>query len=173
MIFTDFRQDDGGREAAGYRGGGGKRRDCVVRAIAIATERDYQEIYDMVIEYAKAERPRGRTKRSHPSTVGVHTRTTRKIMADLGWVWVPTMQVGSGCQVHLRADQLPPGRLVVTVSKHVTAVVDGVIHDLDPDVDRNGTRCVYGYWHAPDNYWPAFLASCEAAPPKPPHWLFG
>jgi hypothetical protein len=82
-------------------------------------------------------------------------------MADLGWRWVPTMEVGSGCQVHLRADQLPPGRLVVSVSKHLVAVIDGVVHDTDPEVDRDGTRCVYGYWHEPDNLWPIFLASCQ------------
>lgn len=156
MILTDFKYDDGGREAAGYTTGGYKRRDCVVRAIAIATERDYQEIYDMVIEYAKAERPRGKKKRSTPYN-GVQTRTIRRLMGDLGWRWIPTMNIGSGCKVHLRADELPPGRLVVSVSKHVVAVIDGVIHDLDPDVDRDGTRCVYGYWHHPENPWPKFM----------------
>lgn len=44
-------------------------------------------------------------------------------------------------------NELPPGRLVVSVSKHLTAVVDGVIHDrYDPS--RDGTRCVYGYWRS-------------------------
>lgn len=169
MIFTDFQYDDGGRGAAGYKG---EPRDCAVRAIAIATGRDYQEIADMVIEYAKTERPRSRTsgaarrKRSHPRT-GVQRPTIRKIMADLGWRWVPTMEVGSGCQVHLRADQLPPGRLVVSLSKHLVAVIDGVVHDTDPSVDRDGTRCVYGYWHEPDNLWPVFLASCQERKPEP------
>ena len=59
------------------------------------------------------------------------------------------MQIGSGCTVHLRADELPPGRLVVSVSKHLTAVIDGVIHDTH-DCSRRGTRCVYGYWQPPD-----------------------
>jgi hypothetical protein len=55
------------------------------------------------------------------------------------------MQIGSGCTVHLSADELPSGRLVVSVSKHLTAVIDGVIHDTH-DPSRRGTRCVYGYW---------------------------
>ena len=55
------------------------------------------------------------------------------------------MFVGSGCQVHLREDELPSGRLIVSLSKHSCAVIDGVIHDLD-DPSRDGTRCVYGYW---------------------------
>jgi hypothetical protein len=55
------------------------------------------------------------------------------------------MQIGHGCRVHLRADELPTGRLIVVVSRHLTAVLDGVIHDtFDPS--RQGTRCVYGYY---------------------------
>ncbi len=37
------------------------------------------------------------------------------------------------------------GRLIVSVSKHMTAVIDGVIHDTH-NPSRDGTRCVYGYW---------------------------
>lgn len=62
-----------------------------------------------------------------------------------GWVWTPTMFIGSGCKVHLRGDELPAGRLIVSVSKHLVAVIDGVIHDTY-DCSRNGTRCVYGYY---------------------------
>lgn len=58
------------------------------------------------------------------------------------------MQIGQGCEVHLRADELPPGRLIVSVSKHVTAVINGVIHDTH-DPSRDGTRCVCGYFSAP------------------------
>ena len=55
------------------------------------------------------------------------------------------MAIGQGCKVHLRADELPTGRLIVAVSKHITAVIDGVIHDTH-DCSRSGTRCVYGYF---------------------------
>jgi hypothetical protein len=55
------------------------------------------------------------------------------------------MFIGQGCKVHLRADELPKGRLVVALSKHIVAVIDGVIHDTD-DPSRGGTRCVYGYF---------------------------
>ena len=37
------------------------------------------------------------------------------------------------------------GRLVVSLSRHWTAVIDGVIFDTH-DPSRRGTRCVYGYW---------------------------
>jgi hypothetical protein len=55
------------------------------------------------------------------------------------------MQIGSGCKVHFRSAELPPGRLIVKVSRHLVAVIDGVIHDTS-DCSRRGTRCVYGYW---------------------------
>ena len=50
-------------------------------------------------------------------------------MEHLGWEWVPTMMIGQGCKVHLRSDELPRGRLVVQVTHHFVAVIDGVIHD--------------------------------------------
>jgi hypothetical protein len=55
------------------------------------------------------------------------------------------MFIGQGCKVHLREGELPMGRLVVNLSKHFTAVIDGVVYDTH-DPTRDGTRCVYGYW---------------------------
>lgn len=134
--------DDGGRAAAGYKG---FTEDCACRAIAVATALPYQEAYDLIIEAAKRERmTKRKTSRSHPRT-GVHKATMRRIMDELGWVWTPTMQVGQGCAVHLRPDELPAGRLIVAVTKHYTVVIDGVIRDTH-DPSRGGTRCVYGHW---------------------------
>lgn len=134
--------DDGGRKAAGYQGTAG---DCVVRAIAIATGMPYQSVYDGINATAVGER-RGKRKRGVSSARnGVYKGTIRKYLAALGWKWTPTMGIGTGCKVHLKADELPAGRLVVSLSKHLTAVIDGVIHDTH-DPQRDGTRCVYGYW---------------------------
>lgn len=55
------------------------------------------------------------------------------------------MAIGQGTTVHLRADELPSGRLVARVSRHVVAVIDGVAYDSH-DPTRDGTRCVYGVW---------------------------
>ena len=136
--------DDGGRAQAGYKG---TTDDCVTRAIAIAAEIPYQEVYDRINELAKRER-RGKRKRGiSGARTGVYKPTQRRyIEEELGWEWVPTMQIGSGCHVHLREDELPSGRLIVKLSKHTTAVIDGVVHDTY-DPSRDGTRCVYGYWH--------------------------
>ena len=123
--------------------------DCVVRAIAIATDKPYQQIYDLVNSAAVHERTGKRKHGISNARTGVYKVSIKRIMKQLGWVWTPTMQIGSGCTVHLRADELPPGRLVVSVSKHLTAVIDAVIHDTH-DCSRRGTRCVYGYWQPPD-----------------------
>lgn len=142
-----FQYDDGGRAAAGFRGHTG---DCVTRAVAIATGRPYIEVYNDLAALGKQERrSKRRTGKSHPRT-GVHSPTVRRYMASLGWRWVPTMQIGQGCKVHLRTDELPKGSLVVSVSRHDTAVIDGVLHDTY-DCSRDGTRCVYGYYLSPES----------------------
>jgi hypothetical protein len=146
--------DDGGRHAAGFKGATG---DCVVRAIAIAGELRYAEVYDALHRAAladpwvrrKLERRYGARAPVHASPrAGVQRRVYDRYLFDHGWTWTPTMKVGQGCTVHLRADELPGGRLVVRVSRHMCAVIDGVIHDTH-DPSRAGTRCVYGYWSHP------------------------
>lgn len=139
-----FKYDDGGRANAGFKGSTG---DCVVRAIAIATGLPYLKVYDEINELAQRERPRKGRKRSNSRT-GVGRKTYHRYLIALGWQWVPTMKIGQGCKVHLREDELPKGRLVVRVSKHVLAVIDGVVHDTYED-SRDGTRCVYGYYFKP------------------------
>lgn len=138
---TGWVYNDGGRKAAGYRG---DTRDCVCRAIAIATGKPYGEVYAALNHWALSERPRNGRSRSSART-GVHRATIRCYMEALGWRWVPTMGIGTGCTVHLCAEELPAGRLVVSVSRHLVAVIDGVIHDTH-DPRRDGSRCVYGYF---------------------------
>ena len=139
-----YQYNDGGRQAAGFKG---KTGDCVARAVAIASGRPYAEVYARLAEGTGAQRAGKKGKRAASARSGINV--TRKwfkdLLAEWGFVWVPTMTVGSGCKVHLRADELPAGRLVVSVSQHYTTMIDGVIHDTwNPD--RGGDRCVYGYW---------------------------
>lgn len=132
--------DDGGRAASGFRGEAG---DCSTRAIAIATGRSYSEVYTVLGAMANERLPSGRKRYS--ARTGVPRKTIRAYLANIGWVWTPTMHIGSGCKVHLREEELPRGRLVVSVSRHLVAVIDGVIRDTH-DPTRAGVRCVYGYW---------------------------
>ena len=136
----DWIETDGGRKAAGFKG---KARDCFCRAVAIAMELDYRKVYDSINQQAKTEKV-GKGKKRSSARTNVYTFTARRFMRAYGWIWVPTMGIGTGSKVKL-AD-LPPGRLVVRLSRHFTAVVNNVIHD-DHDPSRGGTRCVYGYWH--------------------------
>ena len=135
--------DDGGRNAAGFSGHAG---DCVVRAVAIASRLDYRVVYDTLSQGARAQRvTKGKHKASARNGISVKRKWFRDYMASLGFVWIPTMGIGTGCTVHLAHAELPAGRLVVAVSKHYTAVIDGVVHDTY-DPSRDGNRCVYGYW---------------------------
>lgn len=137
--------DDGGRAQAGYQG---KADDCVCRAIAIVTGMPYQEVYDRLAD-GRGNQRRGKYggKKSRSAREGINTNRTwfKEYMSELGLKWTPTMQIGSGCKVRLKADELPKGRLIVSLSRHYCAVIDGVIHDTY-DPSRGGTRCVYGYW---------------------------
>lgn len=136
-----YQYSDGGRAEAGFKG---EADDCVCRAIAIAAELPYKTVYDALNKAAQRERPRvGRSRSSARN--GVRKATIRRYLTELGWTWTPTMGIGTGCRVHLLADELPQGRLIVSVSKHLCAVVDGVVHDTH-DPRRGGKRCVYGYW---------------------------
>ena len=128
-----FQYDDGGRSRY-FKGEAG---DCVIRSLAICTGRDYKTIYDELFEL---------TGKSPRDGVSIKKPEIKKwYFPKLGLEWTPTMKIGQGCKVHLRADELPPGRLICNCSKHLVAVIDGVIHDTY-DCSRDGTRCVYGYW---------------------------
>lgn len=165
----EWKFDDGGRSDAGFKG---KTGDCVTRAVAIASGRPYQEIYAALASGMGSQRKaKGKTARNGVSTT---RQWFKDYMRLIGFEWTPTMQIGSGCKVHLSEGELPDGRLVVAVSRHYTAVINGVIHDtynpqrepaefskfpgwegveLKPNQTRNingvhtiRRRCVYGYW---------------------------
>jgi hypothetical protein len=142
-----FVKNDGGRYAAGFQGATG---DCVARAVAIASGLPYRDIYVRLADGNAAQRKTAKTRattKRRSVRHGVYTQRKwfKDFMVELGFRWVPCMTIGSGCKVHLRASELPAGRLVVNLTKHSAAVIDGVLHDTY-DSSRGGTRCVYGYW---------------------------
>jgi len=174
-----FTFNDGGRSAAGYKGTTG---DCVCRAICIAAELPYQQVYDELAKGNLTQRASKRTpKKSKTAARGINVRRKwfQDYMKSLGFAWKPTMLIGRGCKVHLTDGELPMGRLVVSVSKHYTAVIDGVIQDTHNPSERGATiypngypahlipkgayktengngwtynpdRCVYGYYYKPE-----------------------
>lgn len=143
---------DGGRAAAGFRGDTG---DCVPRAIAIATGMDYRRVYDDMAANTKTWLATSRARRRYNRTGRLRSSSPRSgvfrdvyhpyITGVLGWRWTPTMSIGAGTTVHLAVGELPNGPLIAKVSRHLCAVIDGVVYDTY-DPTRDGTRCVYGYY---------------------------
>jgi hypothetical protein len=168
-----FVYNDGGRSKY-FKGTGG---DCVTRAICIASGMDYLEVYSQLAG-SNANQRKGKKEGSkagkRTALRGINTgrQWFKDFMRSIGFTWVPTMLIGQGCKVHLCAEELPQGRLIVAVSKHYTTMIDGIINDtFDPRRDihctrpNDGTlragewlhedgdvvcsiqrRCVYGYW---------------------------
>jgi len=142
-----YMYNHGGR-ATCYKGEAG---DCVTRSISIITGLPYQEVYDELFSRSKvfakgrSKAAKNLAKRGCSPRNGVLKKVYEAYLKELGYVWFPTMHIGKGCKVHLRDDELPKGRIIVRVSKHLTSVIDGVLHDTY-DCSRGGTRCVYGYF---------------------------
>lgn len=147
----EWAYDDGGREAAGFKGSAG---DCVTRAITIATGLPYREVYDELFQRQRdllahsrslrLAKAHGVRPKASPRE-GVLRKAYEPYLFDLGWIWLPTMRIGQGCTVHLCTGELPATPLIVALSRHVAAVRGGVVRDTH-DPTRDGTRCVYGYY---------------------------
>lgn len=90
--------DDGGRSAAGFKG---KAGDCCVRAFAIAAERSYREVYDMINELAGRERTGRRKRGKSDASSGVFKATAHKLAYALNCRvrWVSCMGIGTGATV--------------------------------------------------------------------------
>tara|TARA_R100000656_G_scaffold31964_1_gene27769 strand:- start:40 stop:432 length:393 start_codon:yes stop_codon:yes gene_type:complete len=127
MKEINFKYNNGGWKGA-------KRGDCVIRAISIATERPYDLVFNELMDLAKE-------KQNLPNDKKVY----KPYLEELGWTWVPTMGIGTGCKVHLKESELPKGRVICRLSKHLVAVIDGVMNDIY-NSSRDGNRCVYGYF---------------------------
>lgn len=139
--MTTWVFDDGGRERAGFATAN-DAGDCVVRAIAIAGAHDYRWVYDSLADLSAAMGGR-RSARD-----GIDPKVYREWLDEQGWHWVAAMSIGAHEVCHLRADELPGGRIITRLSKHLCAVIDGMIHDT-ADPSRGGTRLVYGWWEPP------------------------
>jgi hypothetical protein len=152
-------KDDGGRRRSGIARAGGRKDavgDCVVRAISIATGKPYSEVHAAITvrivrhrysgsvdnAWDKYARRRGGVRAFDPDH-GCNDKVFGPYIESLGWNHVTPKD-----RVHLRADELPRGRLIVSISRHLVAVIDHVIHDTH-DCGRAGRVRVQSYWTAP------------------------
>ena len=142
----------------GYtRGSGLNRGDCVPRAITIATELPYQIVFDELQRRQTEWRIKSNSKKAYNKKphrnkcyMGTYKEAYKPYLEELGWTWVPKMFIGQGFKTYLRKEDLPPGRLIVKVRKHLTAVVDGVVNDTW-DCSQGGNKGVYGYYYKEGN----------------------
>lgn len=115
--------NDGGREAAGRKG---QTRDCVVRALAIVTERPYLECYRALAEAnSKSRDPRSRGKRS--ASNGVSKDAYVKVYAEFG---LEKVKLPAGGRPTYTEAFETYGDCVVTTAGHVAALKDGALQDL-------------------------------------------
>lgn len=125
-----FKYNDGGRANAGYKG---KAGDCVVRAVTIATNSDYQQMYKKM---ASASKERGGSKSARN---GVHKDVYEPILKELGFVWQSAPKfVGRKARTY----DMPKGVVIARQAHHLVAVIDGVANDIWDCTNK----MVYGYW---------------------------
>ena len=129
--MLEYKNNDGGRSQYFKP----SANDCVTRAIAIATGKDYKEVYDELFSFL------GYTPRN-----GIRHKDVKRAVEHFGFHWTALMSIGDGCKAHLKEGEIPmQGTIIVRLSGHLACVKDGVLHDTH-DSSRGGTRCVYGYW---------------------------
>ena len=130
MDQSTYRYSDGGRGAAGFKG---RAQDCVARAIAIAAELDYAEVY---AELAKRNQlVTGKKSARQRLSKAVY----EPYLAQLGFLWCAAPKL-SGRKA--RTYDLPSGRLIARQAHHLVAVIDGVCFDTFD----SSAKMVYGYW---------------------------
>ena len=122
-----YQYNDGGREAAGFRG---KASDCVVRALAIMTGCDYRLAYDELAEANKQTESRMRKPRKNligrSANKGVYKKAHPKVFEEFGLRKV-TLKKGSR-PTYSEAYEIY-GDCIVSTTKHVCAIIDGKLND--------------------------------------------
>jgi hypothetical protein len=125
-----YQYNDGGRSQSGRKGNAG---DCVCRAIAIAMNRDYDEVYR---ELADANKAAGYKKSARN---GIMRKVYEAYLNQHGWVWHSAPKFDGRKARH---SDMPDGVVIVRMARHIACVIDGVVHDTW-DSRR---KMVYGYW---------------------------
>ena len=149
--------NDGGRADAGYRGHAG---DCCTRAVAIATDRTYEqarlELMDATDEWlstgrdSKKKRAIRASRRNRSVRGGVHTEVMELYLGRLGWTQHKVSQEHF-TQARM-PEQFAQGTVIVKTRKHFAAVVDGTLQDTwdsrtyDHPEWGQGERKVYRVW---------------------------
>jgi hypothetical protein len=131
-----FCYDDGGRQKYGVEHQTG---DCGVRAVAIATGRDYEVVRTGFQELLASRR--GQTAKKPESVKTGLKRTTVGKYLGSDWEYISHYRMSP--MPRFVASQVPTeGTVILVLRNHFCPVIDGEIHDL---FDPSGSRAiVYG-----------------------------
>ena len=116
--MMDFVKTDGGRKGAGYKTTKAYGNDCVVRSISIALNEDYRTVFVELMEL-------GLEMGGYPSMKPVW----EAYLENKGWTKNKCPRDARGKLIKLRDWKDYPSRAVVLNSGHLTAIVDGAVHD--------------------------------------------
>ena len=123
-MTLEFIKDDGGREAAGYRG---KAGDCVPRALTIVSGEPYRQCYnDLAEANSKVRRTRPRDQGKRSARNGVYKNAYDKVFKHYGFEKV---KLGRGTRPTISEAHAAYGDCIITTRKHVFAVVNGAVRD--------------------------------------------
>lgn len=134
----EFKYNDGGRSLY-FKAS--NVSDCAVRALAIASGRDYKEVYNELKKLNNGVSCRN----------GTPTSVSSKWLKQNDFITLSgIMEVGTGIKYHLCDEDLVDlikkyPVMVVQVSKHLTTIINGVLNDTY-DCSRDGTRGIYKIW---------------------------
>ena len=114
-----------------------ERKDCTVRALAISTNTDYVVAHDFLKE-------RGRKCRR--SFLFPKKRSNDRALGhEFIWQSFPLVKGQRRMSPERFAIMFPRGVYICKAAKHVYAVVNGVIKDMEK-IDWYDGQCVYGCW---------------------------
>lgn len=91
--------------------------DCVKRAITIATGIDYREVS---LELNRYKKETGSKRFNDQNNWKKFVNKKLKLTKVTGWTWT---KLGEFCK------QNPKGKFIISIRKHLVAVVDGKIND--------------------------------------------
>ena len=132
-----FIKDHGGRDKyTRCRFKKDNTNDCVIRAIAIATGREYRIVRDDLFELAKDMWVMPNDKECYEAH-----------LTRLGWVKHSPLKKGMR-KVKVRDFPVKTGAVIISTCNHLTTIVDGNIHDTW----NTGNYAANSYYtHAPTN----------------------
>ena len=114
------------------------KKDCFPRAIANATGMDYDEAYDLAREFG-FEGHRGLPAKDCKKFKEV----TQLGEYEIEWIYLPPEKGKPRPNTHTIGEMFPKGRYILREAGHYSALVDGVLYDINDRSERY-PRCVYG-----------------------------